>query len=142
MNQRGRKSGTNLTVILPQFKRLDPPDDLPSEQREIWLRVTASRPAEWFGGEHLDMLRSYTRHVVYADTIARTLDTVRAEWLADPERLADYKDLYKLHELQSRAAAQWATRMRLTQQSVDKKIAKGKADNFTPGARPWQKAAS
>ena len=139
MNQRGRKSAAaNLAVIVPEHTRLQPPPDLPADQREIWNRVVAHKPVDWFSEEHRDMLRSYCRHVAYSNTIGRGLDTVRAESLVDPERLRDYERLYRMHEREVRAAGLLATRMRLTHQSIDKKIAARKFLNHQTSAAPWQ----
>ena len=138
MNQRGRKSATKLAVIIPEHTRLQPPADLPAEQREIWIRMVAHKPMGWFTQDHLDMLRSYCRHVAYGNTIGRALDTVRVESLVDHERLRDYERLYRMHERETHAAGQWAMRMRLTHQALDKKIAARKILNNQTSAPPWQ----
>ena len=140
MNQRGRKSAASLAVILPEHQRLPPPADLPAEQREIWVRVVANKPVDWFTADHLDMLRSYCRHVAYANTLAMALDQITVEMLADREQLSAHEALYRMHERETRAAAQWATRMRLTHQALDKKIAARKTLAHQPSKVPWEAA--
>jgi hypothetical protein len=142
MNQHGRKSLSSVVAIPTEIKRFEPDPEMPAEQREIWLRVVASRPQDWFDEVHRDMLTSYVRHVAYGDRLARALDEVRSKSLTDPTRLLQIQRLHTMHRYETAAAERLATKMRITHQSLNNIVAARKMQNFQPGGKPWQKDAS
>ena len=121
MQQRGRKSAAALAVVSSTAGgRLAPPPSLTEDQRNVWLRTVNAKPPDWFSDEHVPLLEAYCRHVTFAATIARALAKVDPEWLLSDEGIARHERLYKMHDREERAISALATRMRLTQQSIDK----------------------
>ena len=141
MAQPGRKSAASLSVASPvtAISRVAPPSGLTDRQRGLWLATVNSKPAEWFGDEHVPMLVEYVRHVETADMLTEQIEGFDPDWLKDDEGL---KRLDKLTAMRAREAAlinTLARSMRLTQQSVyraDK--AATLTDKAGRGRKPWQ----
>jgi hypothetical protein len=141
MNQRGRKSSASLTVLpaIPR-QRPDPPDGLTPEQARTWREVVAALPPEWFE-KGPELLRAYCRHSVFADRVARLIDATDLATLATDEGLKRYDRLSAMHARETAAAANLATKMRLTQQARYTAQSAATAANRTPpGRKPWERA--
>src|SRR5262245_27066277 len=68
---RGKKSFHALSAAvegLPPLKveRLQPPKNMPADEKAIWKHLTESMPADWFGPEHLVPLTEYCDQAVRA----------------------------------------------------------------------------
>ena len=95
-----------------KLARLEPPVDLPDEQRQIWNETVNALPADWFATEHIQMLKLYCQHLYRAAKLEAALSRV------DPlMQLNDYEKLVKLAGLESAKVLSLARAMRLTQQS-------------------------
>lgn len=142
MEQRGRKSAAALSVVsadIPGIARVRAPLDLTDAERKVWVAAVNSRPADWFGDEHIPLLTNYVRHVVAADLINEQLRQFSPKWLADDEGLRRYERLRKMLLAESNMVNCLARAMRLTHQSIYRanKAAtiEGRAKK---GRKPWE----
>lgn len=140
MNQRGQKSAAAVRLVRPvqRVNRPEVPATLTEPQAEIWLAVTNSKPADWFGPETLPLLAAYCRACVEHERVSGLIDTFNTECLTldDASDLKRYDALIRLQDRLSQQMARLGTKMRLTQQSqyrADKAQPKGAGK-----ARPWQ----
>lgn len=116
-----------------------PPDaDLSPEERVVWVRTVESKPAAWFGQEHVPLLVGYVRHVVETARLQRELKDM------DPATNVRKYVLYtRLVDVAIRTLLSYARSMRLTQQSMLKAKAAGVLhrqhanNNDANAARPW-----
>jgi hypothetical protein len=140
MAQPGRKSAASLSVVglVTSLKRLAPPDDLTSEQRSIWLATVNSKPAEWFGDEHMPILREYVRHVVTAEVLTRQIEGFDPAWMADDEGLKRYDKLTGMRAREAGVINTLARSMRLTQQAAYRADKAATLGDKSRGRKPWQ----
>lgn len=141
MGARGKESVASLTVVqtgVEKESRLVPSAYLTPDQRQVWLETVNARPATWFAAHHKPLLESYCRHVLNARLAAHELSKFTPEDLADDAGVKRFKTLTQIHELESRAITSLATKMRLTQQSLDKTVAAVADRDFRPDVEdPW-----
>lgn len=144
--KRGKKSAADLsTVAVSERFRAppEPPKGLSARHAEVWRETTRRLPGDWFKDHHLRLLRQYCRHVVAADRVASLISQIEA---GETLELVDYDRMLKMQERESRIVQALATAMRITHQSLDKKVAASKAHK--PGwippefdgkeAKPWE----
>lgn len=134
MGTRGRLSAESLTVITPSgvetVRRPSAPAELTDEQAEEWRAVVNRLPADWFPRETHAMLAQLCRHIVAARRVAQLRDACER---ADAFDLAEYDQLGKMAERESRVIASLSTKMRISQQTqYDKSKKRG-----TQSKRPW-----
>lgn len=139
MNQRGRKSLANLSVV-PDYTPATmhaPPPCLTAAQGEVWKATIASRAADWFTPDTFPVLISYCKAVVEHERVSKLLDEFDTECLKlqDDEALKQYERLSRLQDMHGRALVLYARTMRLTHQSRVEKDAKG--NRPLTKARPW-----
>ncbi len=145
MTQPGRKSAASLAVagVVTTITRIAPPRTLTDAQRSIWLATVNSKPAEWFGDEHVPMLAEYVRHIETADTLTQQIEAFDPEWMKDDDGLKRYDKLTKMRAREAGVINTLARSMRLTQQAVyraDK--AATMAGKGGGGRKPWQTVES
>lgn len=118
MKQRGRKSSEHLaTVTAMPLRMVHPPEDLSPEECEVWSRVTATKPSEWWDAGSVPLLAQYCRAVVQSELVAGLVASTGKAMLTDPDELGRYKELRKIQGALSGEMTSLATKMRLTQQS-------------------------
>lgn len=121
MGSRGRRSAAELTVF-PGGKvgpKPSAPDFLTSDEAEVWDRVVALEPDDFFKTEAVrQILADYCRHVVTANKLSATIAAAMGDDKAkDRPSLRDL-DLYlKMRDRETRAISDKATKLRLTNQS-------------------------
>jgi hypothetical protein len=143
VEKRGRKSLEELStpVIVPgNFgRRPEPPVELTDKQVEIWRLVVSSEPQDFFKTEALrGMLADYCRHRESANMVSAVIESFKSEWLKSNEGAKRYKALVQMREIETRAAAGLATKLRLTNQSrytPDKAATASR--NAAIGKMPW-----
>jgi hypothetical protein len=140
MAQPGRKSAASLSVagVVTTISRVAPPQALTDRQRGIWLATVNSKPAEWFGDEHVPMLVEYVRHIETADLLTQQIEEFDPEWLKDDDGL---KRLDRLTGMRAREAGlinTLARSMRLTQQAVYRADKAATLGDKGKGRKPWQ----
>ena len=138
MTQRGRKSTASLaTVTAMPVRFLAPPDDLSPEEAEVWGRVIATKPGDWWDAGSTPLLAQYARATVQSEMVAELVRRVGLALASDPDELVRYKELRKIQNQLSIEMSTLARSMRLTQQ------ARYRADKAEPHARkatgnkPW-----
>lgn len=142
MKQRGRqsKASEEAQVIEGRFgARPSAPGDLTDDEAEIWQETTASEPADFFGTAALRaLLKDYCRHRAAADKATRVINLFEDEWLKNAEGAKRYYGLLRIRDLETKAAADKATKLRMTNQSRYTPQAAGTAArNSAKGPKPW-----
>ena len=141
MAQAGRKSSASLSVVgqVASISRVGPPIELNEAQKGLWLATVNSKPAEWFGPEHVPLLVEYVRHVSTADLLTREIDAFTPEMFADPEELKKLKVLTSMRVHEAQCINTFARSMRLTQQSIYRADKAATLSGDGEGKRkPWQ----
>ena len=140
MMQRGRKSSAQLAVVgAAVISRIAPPNELTDKERGLWLDTVNSKPAEWFGNEHIPMLVEYVRHVSTADLLTREIQAFTAEMFADTDELKKLKILTSMRAQEASCINTFARSMRLTQQSIYRADKAATLSGDGEGKRkPWQ----
>lgn len=140
MAQPGRKSAASLSVVgsVTTLQRLAPPAELTDAQRQIWLATVNSKPAEWFGEEHLPILREYVRHVVTAEFLTKQIEEFDPAWMADDEGLKRYDKLTGMRAREAGVINTLARSMRLTQQAAYRADKAATLGDKGKGRKPWQ----
>lgn len=139
MQQNGRRSAASLAVVQHGLRaRLNPPATLGDAEKSYWVSAVNSRPADWFGSEHLPLLVNYCRHAVRADVVAGSIDQFEPDWLRTDEGLRRYSVLLKLARDESTAVNNLARAMRMTHQSLYRADKAATTVEGTAKARPWE----
>lgn len=140
MSERGKKSVASLAVATPVGidRRIAPPRALTPAQKAEWVAIVNSRPADWFGEEHLGMLTQYCRHKAQSDLIAQQLEQFDPIWLADEDGLKRFDKLGAMLERETRAMNALLRSMRLTQQSLYNAKSGNTASEKSKGRKPWE----
>ena len=142
MNQRGRKSAAQkaLKVIEGTFAvDTSPPGILTDDQAHIWREVLRTEPAGHFDSEALRaLLTSYCQHrntqeLLTVAVNAQDIGTLRGD------ELREFNMLLRLRDMESKAAAGFATKLRLTNQSrYTPKAAASAKRQHSGTTKPWQ----
>ena len=138
----GRKSAAELSVVVGSIDgRPQPPSELTKDQREVWDRTVANEGADTFKTAALQqLLKEYCRHVVTATKLAGMIEAMEAVQVND---LGDYDRLLKMRDRETKALADKATKLRLTNQSRYTPQAAATAAKKGAGIerKPWQVAS-
>jgi hypothetical protein len=140
MGQRGRTSGAALSVVAGTAidGRPPAPSDLTPFQREVWDRTVANESADTFKTAALQqLLRDYCRHVETAHHLSVQIDKATSGGLNVD--IDDLTKLVRLRDCETKASADKATKLRLTNQSRYTPQAAGTAaKNAAAERKPWQ----
>ena len=138
MKQRGRKAAAALSIVAAEdkFRRPEPPDELTEAEGRVWKAVVAVKPTDWFAADNLPLLKDYCRHVVRQDKISEMINS-HSVYASDPEAVKVYDKLIRLSDLESKAIAMLATKMRLAHSSKFRQ--ENVKTNPSPRKRPWEK---
>jgi hypothetical protein len=132
MNQRGRKSTTELALI-PHVDRPRPapPADLTVEDGIVWRETVEALRPDWFTPETHPLLAAYCAHVSIAKLLRRAI--AEADLEVD---LARFDRLTAMHARQTTAIIATARQLRLTKRSsADARLVKHAAGG---GRNPWE----
>jgi hypothetical protein len=143
MASRGRKSAASaeVSVVAGTFgKRPDPPAELSDDESEIWRVTVSSEASDFFGTAALKgMLKDYCRHRASADKVSEIINVFQAEWLKNADGAKRYHALLRMRDLETRAAADKATKLRLTNQSrYTPQAASTASRSASRGLKPWE----
>ena len=141
MGQRGRTSGAALSVVAGTEidGRPRAPSDLTEYQRDVWERTVANEAADVFRTAALQqLLKEYCRHVETADRLSKQADL----WTADGSNhsIQDIDVLLRMRDRETKALADKATKLRLTNQSRYTPNAAGTAAKKSSEEKPWHVA--
>jgi hypothetical protein len=142
MAARGRKSAASLSVIHGSVdQRPDAPAELTADEVAVWDRTVAHEAADVFGTAALQqMLKDYCRHVVAAERLGLVIEGhMSAPGGEDGISLKELDCLLKMRDRETKAIADKATKLRLTNQSrYTPKAAATAAKNAGQARKPWQ----
>lgn len=141
MGQRGRTSGAALSVVAGTAidGRPPAPEDLTEFQREVWQRTVANEAADVFRTAALQqLLKEYCRHVASADRLARMIQATEKLDVLSSEDLEDLERLLRMRDKETKALADKATKLRLTNQSRYTPGAASTASKKAGEMKPWQ----
>jgi hypothetical protein len=136
----GRKSAASLSVIAGTDidGRPPAPSDLTDFQREVWDRTVANEAADVFKTAALQqLLKEYCRHVETADRLSKQVDRATGDGSNMP--IEELEKLLRCRDRETKALADKATKLRLTNQSRYTPGAAGTAAKKSGEAKkPWQ----
>jgi hypothetical protein len=138
-----RKSVAALSVVVSNIDgRPRAPDDLTAEQQDIWDRTVASEGMDTFKTTALQqLLKEYCRHVSSAALLTEKIDSFDSQWLDTDEGLDRYTKLVRTRDCETKALADKATKLRLTNQSrYTPQAASTAAKRAGADRKPWQAA--
>lgn len=144
MAERGRKSAAALSVVVGSIDgRPPPPVDLTEIQKEIWQRTVANEAADVFKTAALQqLLKEYCRHAATAAHLSKIIDGQQTMQPAEAMSLEDYDRLLKMRDRETKALADKATKLRLTNQARYTPQAAGTAAKRAgTETKPWQQRA-
>jgi hypothetical protein len=143
MATRGRKSSASaeISVVAGNFgQRPEPPEELAEDEAAIWRATVASEPADFFNTAALrGMLSDYCRHRASADKVSEVINIFQSEWLKNADGAKRYHGLLKMRDMETRAAADKATKLRMTNQSrYTPQAASTASRHAAKGVKPWE----
>lgn len=144
MAERGRRSAASLSVVAGSIDgRPKAPNDLTKEQKETWDRVVANESADVFKTAALQqLLKEYCRHCASALKLARMIEAMEALPEMATDDLEDYDRLLKMRDRETKAIADKATKLRLTNQArYTPQAAATAAKRAGSDLKPWQVAS-
>ncbi len=138
MGNRGPKATAALTVVAVQFgARPNPPAALTGAPRCIWQETVKSESVGYFKTAALRaILADYCRHVDTARLLSHEIEACNPDWLRMEDGLARFDKLLGLRARETRAAADLATKLRLTNQARYTSQSAGAASRRNKGYRP------
>lgn len=135
-----RQSTASLSLVrVSTLQPPEPPEELSQAESSLWVKVAASKPADWFQPDNLPLLTEYVRAIVMSDRLSILVETALAG--DGGEDSLSLKDLMRLRNMEVQRATSIATKLRLTQQSKYQPRGAFTKDAKAGLARPWQKAA-
>jgi hypothetical protein len=142
MAERGRRSSASLSIVAGSIDgRPQSPSDLNKTQADVWSRTVAHESAETFKTAALQqLLKEYCRHVVSAKKLAAMIEATEALSQLSPDDLVDYDRLLKMRDRETKAIADKATKLRLTNQARYTPQAAATAAKKSTERKPWQLA--
>jgi hypothetical protein len=142
MGARGPKAGASLAVVAGRIdSRPEPPEDLNERQQKIWRAVVAGEPSDFFKTAALQIiLAEFCKHTDAARMLGTFINRFHEEWLCSGEGIDRYKELLVMRERETKALADKATKLRLTNQSrYVPATARTAAKNESAQAKPWER---
>lgn len=133
-----KKSAASMSVVAsikPRDSRLPPPANLTERQKELWLEIVASKPADWFTVDAQSLLLGYVKAITSYEILSARIDAVEAQGGMDD--MKDEDKLYAMLERQARLVQSFATKMRLTQQARYTTGSAATATSRAGKSRPW-----
>lgn len=146
MQQRGRKSAASLSVVAGAIDgRPKAPEYLTPGQRAVWQRTVANEAADFFRTAALQqLLADYCRHRETADHLTSIIDgwTVGRTGEEEEQLSLEHMDrLMKMRERETRASADKATKLRLTNQARYTPQAAATAQKRASEQKLWDRVA-
>lgn len=133
-----------LTPIIGTLgQRPSPPEDLTPAQAKVWRATVASEAADFFRTDALrELLSDYCRHKVSGADLSAQVSLYDANCAMTPDVVKALDKLLKMRERETKAAADKATKLRLTNQSrYTPQAASTAAKNASTQKKPWEVGA-
>ena len=93
------------------------PKELTAEQAEEWRAIVGRLPREWITREVQPLLVAYLQHWSTCRFLSKQIDAFNPDWIADPGGFERYSSWLALRARETKAMADLATKLRLTNQS-------------------------
>ncbi len=141
MGKRGRKPASELQVVPVEFGKRPPvPKALNSRQAEIWERTVVDEVDGHFKTRALqDMLADYCRHREMSEALGETINEFKPEWVKSEQGAKKLGSLLRMRDAEARAAADKATKLRMTNQSRYTPQSASTASTASGmGDKPWE----
>lgn len=135
------RQSAGVTVIAGNLGlRPDPPEDLTEPQAKVWRATCASEAADFFRTDALrELLKDYCRHKVSGADLSAQINLYDADCPMVPDVVGALDKLLKMRDRETKAAADKATKLRLTNQSrYTPQAASTAAKNATTNKKPWE----
>lgn len=128
------------TITRMPDMRPSAPDCMTPFQSQVWDETVANEPSDWFGTCALQhLLIDYCRHRETLHLLACSISKLEQSIVDGIGDISEYRTLLKLRDVEARAAANLAVKLRLTNQSrYTPKAAKTATTNASKGLRPWE----
>lgn len=140
MGQRGRTSGAALSVVAGTAidGRPRAPSDMTEFQQDVWDRIVGSEAGDFFRtSASQQLLKEYCRHVESAHRVSSMVALYEKPGAA--VNIGEYEQLLRMRDRETKALADKATKLRLTNQSRYTPQAAGTAaKKATTERKPWQ----
>lgn len=135
-----RQSAAALAVVVANIDgRPRAPEDLTEFQRDVWARTVANEAADTFKTAALQqLLRDYCAHVETAHALTQQINL--AIVVGSNIDLDDLTKLVRLRDCETKASADKATKLRLTNQARYTPQAAATAAKKGTERKPWQAA--
>jgi hypothetical protein len=136
-----RKSAAALSVVAGSIDgRPRAPDELTEFQQSVWNRTVANEAADTFKTAALQqLLRDYCRHVETAERLSVQIDRATAD--GSNMSIDELTKLVRLRDCETKASADKATKLRLTNQSRYTPQAAATASKHVTASKPWDQVA-
>jgi thiamine pyrophosphate-dependent acetolactate synthase large subunit-like protein len=119
-------------------RRPAPPPDLTADQAEIWQQTVGSETSDFFKTAALcELLKNYCRHTATVVEIDHQIASLPAKAMLHKDFGKVFERLLKMRERETKAAADKATKLRLTNQSRYTPQAASTAAKRSGGKQPW-----
>jgi hypothetical protein len=138
-----RKSRDAFGVVAGGLgERPAPPEELTSAQQSVWRATVASETADFFRTAALRaLLADYCRHACAATDLSKQIDLYDLDVASTPDVVGAMDKLLKMRDRETKAAADKATKLRLTNQSrYTPQAASTAAKNSSVQRKPWEVA--
>ena len=134
--QRGRKSGSQLTIVAPLTPgqgRLPPPKGMAADEAAVWVYIVGAMPDHWFATSY-HLLRCLCAHVANQEVIAQALAEARSK--SDQKAL---RSLTVIYNRETRAILEHSKALRLPPRArfTQERSANLKSLTPTTTKRPW-----
>lgn len=137
MGDRGKRSSASLSVVSPNGSELPrPPAHYKTDQANLWSRLVAEKPADWWDSATLPMLDEFVTVTFEIQRIA-ALVTAMHPIKSDDEMLA-YERMQKIYDRLSAQRKRTASMLRLSNQSRYNAQSSATASKRGGGSRPWE----
>lgn len=139
-----RSADASLRVVMGNLgQRPEPPADLTEAQAKVWRATTASEAADFFRTDALrELLKDYCRHKVSAAELSAQIELYDPKLAMTPDMIGALDKLLKMRDRETKAAADKATKLRLTNQSrYTPQAASTAAKNASLQKKPWEVGA-
>ena len=134
-----RKSSEAQNTIAPaKDRRPRPPSDLNPSQAQVWINIVSNEPSDYFTtAATQSLLKEMVRHITSSHFLAQQIEAIEESGILNPDHFKDYQKLLSLRDKETRAIADKATKLRVTNQSRYTTKAAGTASRNTVKTSLW-----
>ncbi len=139
--KRGRKSLADLSVVAVTDQRITAPAHLTTEQRQAWVEIVDSLPADYFRPGDVPLLAAYCVAATFYRRAAADMEA-RGMTLADDKGREYTNPAHQVLTSQASAMAQMAVKLRLCPSARYSEKKAATAASTSGGRRPWDETGT